>query len=88
MTFHIYVTGINHESHLTWQAQYLVTLEGDAYCSAHCKWISYVTGINHKSHLTWQAQNLVILEGYFSWQAQYSVNFPDLPIDPSLSIRY
>ena len=32
-----YVTGINHESYLTWQGQYLVTLEGDAYCSAYCK---------------------------------------------------
>ena len=29
-----YVIGINHESHLTWPAQYLVRLEGDAYCSA------------------------------------------------------
>ena len=28
-----YVTRINHESHLTWQAQYLVRLEGDACCS-------------------------------------------------------
>ena len=27
-----YVTGINHESYLTWQAQYLVSC-----CSAHCK---------------------------------------------------
>ena len=32
-----YVTDINHESHLTWQAQYLVRLEGDACCSEHCK---------------------------------------------------
>ena len=33
-----YVTKINHESHFAWQAQYLVRLEGDACCSAHCKW--------------------------------------------------
>ena len=32
-----YVADINHESHFTWQAQYLVRLEGDACCSAHCK---------------------------------------------------
>ena len=32
-----YVTQINHESHFAWQAQYLVRLEGDACCSAHCK---------------------------------------------------
>ena len=32
-----YVTDINHESHFAWQVQYLVRLEGDAWCSAHCK---------------------------------------------------
>ena len=32
-----YVTDINHESHFTGQAQYLVRLEGDACCSAQCK---------------------------------------------------
>ena len=32
-----YVAQINHESHFAWQAQYLVRLEGDAGCSAHCK---------------------------------------------------
>ena len=32
-----YVTGINHESHFTLQAQYLVRLEGESCCSAHCK---------------------------------------------------
>ena len=31
------VTGINHASHFTWQAQYLVRLEGESCCSAHCK---------------------------------------------------
>ena len=31
-----YVTRINDET-LTWQAQHLVRLEGDACCSAHCK---------------------------------------------------
>ena len=33
-----YVTGTNHACHFTWQAQYLVRLEGDACCSAQCKW--------------------------------------------------
>ena len=32
-----YVTRINHESHLAWQAQYLVMLEGNLCCSARCK---------------------------------------------------
>ena len=32
-----YVTLINHEIHFTWQAQYLVRLQGDRGCSAHCK---------------------------------------------------
>ena len=32
-----YVTRINDASHFSWQAQYLVRLEGDASCSAHCK---------------------------------------------------
>ena len=32
-----YVMWINPEIHFTWQAQYLVKLEGDACCSAHCK---------------------------------------------------
>ena len=32
-----YVTRINHEIHIAWQAQYLVTLEGVDCCSAHCK---------------------------------------------------
>ena len=31
------VTRITHACHDTWQAQYLVRLEGDACCSAHCK---------------------------------------------------
>ena len=32
-----YVTTIKHASHSVWQAQYLVRLEGDTCCSAHCK---------------------------------------------------
>ena len=32
-----YVTRINDAHHFSWQAQYLVRLEGDACCSAHCK---------------------------------------------------
>ena len=31
------VTGINHEIHFSWQAQYSVMLEDDTGCSAHCK---------------------------------------------------
>ena len=32
-----YVTRINHACQFWWQVKYLVTLEGDACCSAHCK---------------------------------------------------
>ena len=32
-----YVMWIHHEIHFAWQAQYLVKLEGDACCCAHCK---------------------------------------------------
>ena len=31
------VTRISHDSHFAWQAQYLVMLEDDICCSAHCK---------------------------------------------------
>ena len=33
-----YVRTIKQSSHFVWQAQYLVRLDGDTYCSAHCKW--------------------------------------------------
>ena len=32
-----YVTRINHEIHVAWQVQYLVQLEDDSCCCAHCK---------------------------------------------------
>ena len=32
-----YVRTIKQSSHFVWQAQYLVRLDGDTYCSAHCK---------------------------------------------------
>ena len=32
-----YLMQINHDTPLAWQAQYLVRLQGDACCSAHCK---------------------------------------------------
>ena len=32
-----YVSMIKHASHLAWQVQYLVRLEGDVCCCAHCK---------------------------------------------------
>ena len=31
------VKRIQHEIHFSWQAQYLVKLEDDSCCSAHCK---------------------------------------------------
>ena len=38
-----YVMQINHDTPLAWQAQYLVRLEGDSCCSAHCNDVSYVS---------------------------------------------
>ena len=32
-----YVSTVNHEIYFAWQAQYLVKLEDDTSCSAHCK---------------------------------------------------
>ena len=32
-----YVSRMNLASHFTWQVQYLVTLEDESCCSAHCK---------------------------------------------------
>ena len=32
-----YVTRIHDESHVSWHAQYLVSLDYDTCCSAHCK---------------------------------------------------
>ena len=32
-----YVSTINQDINFAWQAHYLVRLEGDACCSAHCK---------------------------------------------------
>ena len=32
-----YVTRITDDIDFAWQAQYLVKLEGDSCCSAHCK---------------------------------------------------
>ena len=57
-----YVRRISHESHFTWQVQYLVRLEFDACFSAHCKYVSYVKGIHDESHFSWQVQYLVMLE--------------------------
>ena len=31
-----FVTRINHAIHFSWQAQYLVSLDYDTCCSAHC----------------------------------------------------
>ena len=28
---------VNYEIHFSWQAQYLVSLDNDTCCSAHCK---------------------------------------------------
>ena len=61
-----YVTDINHESHFTGQAQYLVRLEVMPVAPCNVNDVSYVTMINHESHFAWQAQHLLILECHFS----------------------
>ena len=59
-----YAIRINHDSHFAWQVQYLVMMEDDNSCSAHCEYnVSYVTGINDESHFAWQVQYLVRLQG-------------------------
>ena len=32
-----FATMIKHANHFSWQAQYLMRLEGEICCSAHCK---------------------------------------------------
>ena len=49
---------INHQSRVSWLGQYLVKLEGDSCCSAHCTGRFICEGINHE---------IIIL----SWQAHY-----------------
>ena len=40
MTFHLFSANFCQmlSGHFAWQAQYLVSLDGDIGCSAHCKW--------------------------------------------------
>ena len=47
---------------ISWQAQYLVKLEGDSCCFRIVNDASYVKRINHESHFSWQAPCLVKLE--------------------------
>ena len=85
-----FVTRINHEIHFSWQAPYLVSLDYDTCCSAHCKWrftcdedqsrdSFFVAGAQYlvklKCHFSWQAQHLVKFKCHFSWHAQYGVKF-------------
>ena len=58
---------------ISWQAQYLVRLEGDLTGSAHWKYVSYVTQTTDDIDFVRQVQYLVRLEGHFVWQAQYLV---------------
>ena len=58
-----HVARIKHRSHFARQARYLVRLDRDTCCSAHCNDVSYVTKITHASLSAWQAQFLVRLEG-------------------------
>ena len=54
------VTRVSLGNHFSWQAQYLVGLDYDTCCSAHCKKnVSCVTRTSHGNHFSWQAQYLV-----------------------------
>ena len=61
---------------ISWQAQYLVRLEGDLTGSAHWKWrFIYVTQIIDDIHFAWQAQYLVSLQGDFTCSAHWKWRF-------------
>ena len=45
----LYVTQIIDDIHFTWQAQYLVRLEGDFTCSTHWKW-AFICDADHWWH--------------------------------------
>ena len=65
MTFHPFSANFFEilDGHFSWQAQYLVSLDYDACCSAHCKYnVSFVSRMNHELHFSWQAQYLVKLD--------------------------
>ena len=55
------------ELRISWQAQYLVMLDGNQRCSAHCKWrfntFHIVRSYYHDSDFAWQARCLVQMEG-------------------------
>ena len=70
-----YVTSINHESHFSWQVQYLVMFEGNVCCSTHCLLTFHVTRINHEITFSWQGQDLLEFKCDFSWQGQCLVKF-------------
>ena len=53
----------NLELRLSWQAQYLVMLEGDPVAPRIVMDVSCLTSINHQRHFSWQAQYLVMFGG-------------------------
>ena len=65
-----YVSRINHESLFGWQAQYLVTLEGESCDLRIVNDVSYVRRINNASQFAWQVQYWVTLEGE-SWPSAH-----------------
>ena len=80
------VTPINHESHSSWQAQYLVMLEDDFCCSAHCE-RRFMCDIDQSRESFFVAGAMfgdvgfcvtsINHESHFSWQAQYLVILED-----------
>ena len=60
---------------ISWQAQYLVRLEGDFTCSTHWKGRLKVTQIIDDIHFAWQAQYLLSLKGDFTCSTQWKWRF-------------
>ena len=54
-----YVSIINHESDFSWQAQYLMKVEGDSCCSRIVNDVTFERGLNHESDFSWQVQHFV-----------------------------
>ena len=71
MMFQPFSANFSHilDGHCPWQAQHLLTLEGDTCYLLHpvarriVNDVSYVRRINHESHFSWQAQCVLTLAG-------------------------
>ena len=58
---------------ISWQAHYLLELEDDSWCSAHCTGRFIETRINHEIHFFVAGAIFGKVLASLSWQAQHSV---------------